>query len=100
LPSPAFVSTCESPVAPAIALLAALCAEDSALPAAEVADATALWAALAALPAALVAEEVLEPLQPVTTRASAAAPAIADPILRSFIRCFLPVIPARVGPGP
>ncbi|HEY6892013.1 MAG TPA: PfkB family carbohydrate kinase, partial [Solirubrobacter sp.] len=39
-------------------------------------------AALAALPAALVAEEVLELLQPVTTRASAAAPAIADPILR------------------
>jgi hypothetical protein len=83
-----------------MALLAALCADDSLLPAAEVADAIALEAPLAALPAALVAEEVLELLQPVTTRASAAAPAIADPILRSFIRCFLPVNPARVRPGP
>jgi len=100
LPSPAWVSTCESATAPATALLTApateLLALDNAEPAALCAALATLCPALATLEAALAIELAVvcgvELLQPVTTRASATAPATADPILRSFIRCFLPVI--------
>src|SRR6476659_7781736 len=92
LPPLALVSTWESSTAPDTALLTAPATELLA-PAAALAT---LCPALATLDAALAIElagvcGVLLP-QPDTTRASAAAPAITDAILRTLMRWFLPVV--------
>src|SRR6476659_8853038 len=100
LPPLALVSTWEFSTAPDTALLPApateLLALDTADPAAPAAALATLCPALATLEAALAIElagvcGVLLP-QPDTTRASAAAPAITDAILRTLMRWFLPVV--------
>ena len=91
LPSPALVSTCESATAPLTAELTSLFALSTAELARLWASLLTLCPALTTLLAALATElagvvGVLLLPQPVTTSASAVAPATADAILASLIR--------------